>query len=215
MPEDVQPASIGRAPDRGVARRHAFLEAAREEFLQRGYEAANVNDVVRRAGGSLATLYGQFGNKEGLFLAVMEDQHHRFVSDFMPDGVDHLPLEQGLEKIGAQMLRAFLKRDHLAFYRIIVGEGGKFPHLLQRYIGAGAEKVRAAISDYMASHATTDGRRIESPEIAGSFFFELMRARHHYRALSDAEFSLTEDQLNAHVKAAVRLFLSGALTAKA
>ena len=39
------------------ARRHAFLLAAREVFLEQGYEEASVNDVVRRAGGSLATLY--------------------------------------------------------------------------------------------------------------------------------------------------------------
>ncbi|MBS0385347.1 MAG: helix-turn-helix transcriptional regulator, partial [Proteobacteria bacterium] len=46
--------------DRGVARRHAFLLSAREVFLEQGYEQASVNDVVRRAGGSFATLYAQF-----------------------------------------------------------------------------------------------------------------------------------------------------------
>lgn len=213
--EDVHPPDAGRSPDRGAARRHAFLLAAREEFLSRGYEAANVNDVVRRAGGSLATLYGQFGNKEGLFLAVMEDHHHRFVADFLPEGVSHLPLEQGLEEIGVQLVRAFLKRDHLAFYRIIVGEGGKFPHLLQRFIGAGADKVRNAIAAYMDSHATSDGRVIENPEIAAVLFFELMRARHHYRALSDATYAISDEELHDHVRAAVDIFLNGALTHRA
>ena len=68
------------------------LQAAREVFLEQGYEAASVNDVVRRAGGSLATLYAQFGNKEGLFQAVTQDQHERFTRAMTPDSVDHLPL---------------------------------------------------------------------------------------------------------------------------
>lgn len=212
MPEDARIAG-GRPPDRGAVRRQAFLDAAREEFLQRGYEAANVNEVVRRAGGSLATLYGQFGNKEGLFLAVMEDQHNRFIVDFTPEGVDHLSLEQGLEEMGAQVLRTFLKREHLSFYRIIVGEGGKFPHLLRRYLGgAGADKVREAVASFMASHAAADGRRIENADLAASFFFELMRARHHYRALADEAYALSETDLHAHARAAVRIFLRGALS---
>ena len=70
----------GRALDRGVARKQAFLQAAREVFLEHGYEAASVNEVVRRAGGSLATLYSQYGSKEGLFLAVAAEhpgEHRR------------------------------------------------------------------------------------------------------------------------------------------
>ena len=99
-------ASSARPLDRGVARRQAFLEAAREVFLDQGYEAASVNDVVRLAGGSLATLYSQFGNKEGLFLAVVQDQHERVLAAMTPSSVDDLSLEDGLKQIGAQFVRA-------------------------------------------------------------------------------------------------------------
>ena len=137
--------------DRGVARRHAFLEAAREVFLEQGYEAASVNDVVRRAGGSLATLYAQFGNKEGLFLAVTRDQQDRFVQAVTPECVDNLALEPGLQKIGEQFLTTILDKDNLAFFRIIVGEGRKYPQLLQRYSSSVADRVRAIITNYMKS----------------------------------------------------------------
>ena len=58
---------------RGEARRRAFLDAAGKVFLAQGLGNASVNDVVRLAGGSLATLYQQFGSKEGLFLAMFEE----------------------------------------------------------------------------------------------------------------------------------------------
>ena len=50
-------------PEAGRAelRRAAFLRAAREVFLEFGYENANMAEIVRRAGGSLSTLYAQFG----------------------------------------------------------------------------------------------------------------------------------------------------------
>ncbi|HWU69582.1 MAG TPA: helix-turn-helix domain-containing protein, partial [Stenotrophobium sp.] len=66
------------ATRRGAARREALLHAAREVFLEKGYVAASVEDVVGRVGGSKATLYSYFGNKEGLFgdlLSTMCDEY--------------------------------------------------------------------------------------------------------------------------------------------
>src|SRR5215813_7557201 len=169
-----------RHVDRGVARRQAFLQSAREVFLEQGYEQASVNDVVRRAGGSLATLYAQFGNKEGLFLAVAQDQHERFVAAITPECVDHLKLEDGLQAIGEKYLRALLERDNLSFFRIVVGEGRKFPQLLQRYLATGADRVRAVVVSFLKSHAA----QIKDPDVVSPYFLELMRGRHQYRALA-------------------------------
>jgi AcrR family transcriptional regulator len=189
--------------DRGVARRQAFLQAAREVFLEQGYEAASVNDVVRRAGGSLATLYAQFGNKEGLFLAVSQDQQDRFVASVTPECVDHLPLEEGLQKIGEQFLRTILAKDNLAFFRIVIGEGRKFPQLLQRYLTTGADRVRMMISEYVKAQGVT----MDDVDNAGGYFLEMVRGKHHYRALSIEGFQLTDAEITAHVAAVVKFFL--------
>ncbi len=192
-----------RAPDRGVARRQAFLQAAREVFLEQGYEAASVNDVVRRAGGSLATLYAQFGNKEGLFQAVTQDQHERFTRAMTPDSVDHLQLEAGLQAIGEHYVRAYLMPENLAFFRIIVGEGRKFPEHLQRYISSGADRVRAILAGFLEAR----GAKVEDPDMAASYLLELWRSRHHYRALADDAYRITDKQLTEHVAAAVAFFM--------
>jgi AcrR family transcriptional regulator len=196
----------GRPINRGVARRQAFLQAAREVFLEQGYEEASVNEIVRRAGGSLATLYAQFASKEGIFLAVAEEQHERFVRAMTPGRVDHLPLEEGLQAMGEQFVHALLSRESLAFFRIIVGEGRKFPQLLQRYVFSGADKVRGVVANYLASAAP----HIADAEMVASYFLELLRARHHYRALADDSYVLTNEDITAHVAGVVRFFLAGA-----
>lgn len=196
-----------RTQDRGVARRHAFLKAAREVFLEQGYESACVNDVVRQAGGSLATLYAQFGSKEGLFLAVAQDIHEDLVAAMKPLDVNHLPLERGLQIIGEQFCRALLSHDNVAFFRIIVGEGRKFPKQVQRYVMAdGADRIRGVIARYLEA----SGADVDDPEIAASYLLELWRSRHHYRALADDSYVLSESDLRAHVSAAVRFFLRAA-----
>ncbi|WP_428680613.1 TetR/AcrR family transcriptional regulator [Sphingopyxis sp.] len=52
-------------------RRHeAILDAAETLFIEQGYDRTSLAEIVRRSGGSLATLYELFGNKQGLLHAI-------------------------------------------------------------------------------------------------------------------------------------------------
>src|SRR3546814_352091 len=64
--------AAGRSEYRLDSRRLAILDAAEQLFLEKGFERAKLSEVIRRSGGSLATLYALFGNKEGLVGAVVQ-----------------------------------------------------------------------------------------------------------------------------------------------
>ncbi len=49
-----------------------LIEVALEEFSERGYAKASINQILTRAGMSKGQFYYHFGNKEGLYLAVVE-----------------------------------------------------------------------------------------------------------------------------------------------
>ena len=51
-------------------RAEAFLDAAEALFLEQGYDGTSLAEIVKRSGGSLATLYQLFGNKQGLLHAI-------------------------------------------------------------------------------------------------------------------------------------------------
>jgi AcrR family transcriptional regulator len=70
VPKDTQ----GRARD-AVATRQALLTAAGELFHARGYEGATVRDIGERAGVDPALIARYFGGKEGLYLAVLAEEH--------------------------------------------------------------------------------------------------------------------------------------------
>lgn len=50
----------------------ALLEAAIEEFCAQGYEQASINVILKKAGMSKGQFYYHFGNKEGLYLALID-----------------------------------------------------------------------------------------------------------------------------------------------
>jgi AcrR family transcriptional regulator len=200
-----------RGLDRGVARKQAFLQAAREVFLEHGYEAASVNEVVRRAGGSLATLYSQYGSKEGLFLAVAHDHQERFIERMMPENYKDLPLRQGLAAFAGRYLDELLNPDNVAFYRIFVSEGRKHPQLLRRQVTTNMEKLGEALDSYMREHPDENGARILQPRVASNYFFDLIRGRMHYRVIYDPNYGIEGEERQAHIAAAIDFFLNGAL----
>src|SRR5471030_2216022 len=52
---------------RSAARREAILHAALDEFSARGFAAARLDDVAKRAGVAKGTIYLHFKDKEALF----------------------------------------------------------------------------------------------------------------------------------------------------
>ena len=50
----------------------AVLECAKKEFLEKGYKDASLRTIVQEAGTSTSSIYTRFGDKEGLFRAIVE-----------------------------------------------------------------------------------------------------------------------------------------------
>jgi AcrR family transcriptional regulator len=75
---------------RGAATSRRILDAAAEEFAERGIAGARVDRIVTAARTNKAQLYGYFGGKEGLLDAVVADRASSTV-DAAAFDVDDLP----------------------------------------------------------------------------------------------------------------------------
>lgn len=60
--------------ERRAETRKKLLDAAVMVFAKRGYHAAGVAEIASAADCSTGAIYGHFGSKESLFLAVLEEQ---------------------------------------------------------------------------------------------------------------------------------------------
>jgi AcrR family transcriptional regulator len=67
--------------DRSNSTKSALVSAARELFGERGYTAVPAADIVRAAGVSRGALYHHFGDKQGLFRAVLESLEHEVTAE--------------------------------------------------------------------------------------------------------------------------------------
>jgi AcrR family transcriptional regulator len=55
------------------ATQRSVLDAARDIFLERGYTAASIEEIVERSGVSVGSIYHHFGGKAGIFDALWRE----------------------------------------------------------------------------------------------------------------------------------------------
>lgn len=83
MPAASTPTTPGAAPARSRAAsarttRDSLLRAAIRVFAKHGYSGGSVEKISKAARSYDRMIYYYFGNKEGLFVAVLEDTYRRF-----------------------------------------------------------------------------------------------------------------------------------------
>jgi AcrR family transcriptional regulator len=71
--EAPSPAPAGKRERTKQANRAAILEAASHVFVEMGYGAATVRDIIRGTDLAAGTFYNYFPDKESVFRALMED----------------------------------------------------------------------------------------------------------------------------------------------
>jgi len=73
--EQISPASDGKAPRtaRGERTLRKILDAARDEFGERGFSDSSIVAITQRAGVALGTFYTYFDSKESVFQALVSD----------------------------------------------------------------------------------------------------------------------------------------------
>lgn len=60
----------------------ALVDAAARVFARRGYEGGTLEEIADSAGFTTGAIYSNFGSKEELFLAVLEDRNQRLTEQY-------------------------------------------------------------------------------------------------------------------------------------
>jgi AcrR family transcriptional regulator len=140
----------------GRAKRAQMIEAARQLFLERGFERTSMDAIRDRAGVSKATLYNHYQNKEVLFADVVRTIVNDVMSDWLPMLVENAPklrsredLRQALIVLAQHALRTMMSPEYLALIRVVVSEMNQFPQLSEIYRVAGPESGITIFSHFL------------------------------------------------------------------
>ena len=91
------------------ATRGRILAAATAEFARYGLGGARVDRIADRAGANKRMLYYYFRDKEGLFLAALEDRYSHIRGAEQALRLEHLPPREALARLVAFTWKYFLE----------------------------------------------------------------------------------------------------------
>jgi TetR/AcrR family transcriptional regulator len=194
---------LAEEPDRRVQ----ILDAAFEEFSEKGFKGATIKSIARAAGlQSPALIYWYFPDKEALFREVLGAKVPVVRAVAEPDGLMDLPPEEMLPRLG----RAYFafERIDVRTLKLVIGEAVRRPEVAETFVRSGPARVLDFLKVYMERQielgrlrphdARSSARAFIGmliPQLAGKLFFP----------------ALVEDGLNdeEHLKTAVDIFLRG------
>ncbi len=149
----VKPGSPRPRAARSAARREAILSAALDEFSQRGFEAARLDDVAKRADVGKGTIYLYFRDKETLFQELIRTMLTPVVGSIEAMGQADVPIDILAERIVDIFVREVYETRRKDVIRLMIAEGRRFPHLAEFYYREVLSRIIAAMRALLARAA--------------------------------------------------------------
>jgi len=156
-----------RPAGRGQARAHATRQRVLDEtvacILEEGYPAASAKHIAERAGVTWGVIQYHFGDRGGIFAAVIEAGLAEFVAAMESASVPDGPVRAQLEAIVRAGERAFTSRLSLASFAILVANTSA----PDKTLGAQAEPFAREVHRLAAKAAPRHDRTVSSVLLTG------------------------------------------------
>jgi len=180
------------------------MDAALYEFSGQGYDGASMNNIADRAEVSKPTVYQYFGDKDGLFAAVLQEGCEHIITPLSaPDGklVDRL---WNFSWVYADFV---LRADMLSLARLVLGEAARRPQVAQAYHNAGPGKAFQGLVGFINECCAAGELEVDSVPHAAQELWSLILSGPRDYHLHFVNQSPDREQLLASIAHGLRSFL--------
>jgi TetR/AcrR family transcriptional regulator, mexJK operon transcriptional repressor len=183
-----------------------IIAAAREAFLEKGYDGVSMDEVAKRAGVAKQTVYARYASKDALFLAVVDSVQGKMLSAVATAGP--LTIRDRLRRIGGELLDLVLDPSILSLSRIALGASYRFPTLGHSIYGARIKELHAVLADIIEQAAQDGSLLVDDPAVAAEQFLALVRGELHLHCLYDPSFRPSRVKIQRQIDAGIDCFMA-------
>ena len=155
----------GRPPassDTSTDKRQQIMRGALRAFLEHGYVRASMNRVADEAGVAKQTIYFYFKDKESLFESLVEELTESLFENLNQKEPGNVDAYAYLMKLATQFFEQTEKWEYQAFFRLVIAESGRHPHLAQLYVCKVVEANTQGLVEYLRSSSALHFRDPEA-----------------------------------------------------
>ena len=192
---------------RGQERRLALLICATDLFLERGYDAVSLDDIVNHAGGSKTSIYKYFGNKEGLFTAICDYRREVFFKGVcFPYTSEQNNLRTYLVQTLQRFYQHIIQPENIAFMRMFTEQTQKDIQLAQYFYDQCALNIQNTIAFALGQAHDLNEIYCSNPHFSAMMYFGILRDV-EWRLLMGLEVSANDAEITDYINYSVDLFL--------
>jgi len=171
-------------------RESEILTAALDVFLRCGYGASTLDELAAAAQVTKRTLYAYYGDKAGLFAAMVRDLATGVSLDAATD-------RDTLETLAARIVRRLHSDELVALHQLVIGESARFPELAVILHSGGDARHIARLAEHIRAERGPEGEALAEP------LFSLLLGERHRRRLLGIDPAPTDKQAAAHANMAI------------
>jgi AcrR family transcriptional regulator len=191
-------------------KRRSILTSAEHEFLEKGFERASIDGILREVGGSKSTIYAHFRDKGALFaetLATIQRELDFGLPHSVPEEAS--TFHEGLMRLGVEFLSTLYSERALHLFRTVIAESVRFPEVARQLMDDGLERAVGRIQRYL-DRCVAEGviEPVDTGD-AARVFAALLRSDTHLRLLLGLLPPPAPGSIDAMATAAVRAFETG------
>jgi AcrR family transcriptional regulator len=191
-----------------------LLDAAREVFLERGFEGASIDEIAELAHSGKQTIYARFRNKRDLFTAVATRDVVSRISQFKDLPRSGATVEERLVSAANAILHWTLDDERMGLTRLAIAEARRFPDLASTISRTGRElstEAGARLLGEMAESGELASLPAFAPErlaTTARLFLDLVVLPILVRALFEVKLKTLDAEIGPHVARTVAFFLA-------
>lgn len=195
--------------ERSNDRRQALLRAAAEVFFEQGYAATSIDAIIERAGGSKRNIYNEFGNKQGLFSALVKESADKVLSTLVIEQIEGHDLRATLTAFGQHLMGVYMSPTLIGIYRIAVTEANRFPDLVKSFYEQGPGRATSRLAEVLeVANKRGEIRTDDCLRLAGHFV-GMIRDNLHLQVVLGLRAAPSDEEARQAVGSAVEVFLNG------
>lgn len=184
------------------------LDGASKIFMRDGFERASVDDIAREAAVSKATIYAYFPDKQLLFLEVARRECHRQTEAAEASIDNNVPVRVALTIAAERIIRFLMSDFGQRMFRIVVGEGERFPGLGRDFYEYGPGLIHGRLVHHLGCFVESGALAIEDLDLAANQFAQLCKTEVHENLIFNLGQTIPPDRVQRIVQGAVDMFMA-------
>ena len=190
--------------------RQRLVHAALELFAAQGVTETTTRQIAELAQVNEVTLFRQFGNKQGLLLAVISDSAvFTYLGEPLVEPWSTSSVEQALKDYASGRLQALERVPE--FVRSMVGEASQYPVETRQALGRGLTQANRYVAEYLATVIDRGELHTHLPEEKIASLLNAMLLGYVVIEIT-SEFHELWDNRDEFLENLVDLFLHGAVS---